>query len=107
MAAQMVVELAGEIQAQDPSISEEEALDGAADAVADALETAQAQQAIGAVGESGEPVVDDETAGAIIDELGKTASAYPLRGVLTNAVNVNLGLSPEAFAARIRPYLQA
>ena len=101
MATQMVAELAEDIKAQDPSISDEEALDGAADAVADALETANAQQAIGATDENGAPVVDDDTAAALVDELGKTASAYPMRGVLTTAVNANLGLSPEAFAARI------
>ena len=101
LASQMVMELAEDIKAQDPSISDEEALDGAADAVADALETANAQQAVGAVDASGAPVVDDEAAAAIVDELGKTASAYPLRGALTTTVNMNLGLSPEAFAARL------
>lgn len=98
---ELVEGLAAEIQAQDPNIAPEEAMDAAADQVADALETVEAQQAIGAVDEAGAPVVSDEDAGAAVEEMEKSASAYPLRGVLATAINTRLGLSPEAFAARL------
>ena len=75
--------------------------DAAADQVADALETVEAQQAIGAVDETGAPVVSDEDAGAAVEAMEKSASDYPLRGVLATAINTRLGLSPEAFAARL------
>lgn len=100
-AGELIIELAQEIQAQDPSISDEEAAEGAADALIDAIETAQVQQAVGATDENGAPVVDDETAGALVEELQKSASANPLRDTLTPMVNGLLGLSPEAFAARL------
>ena len=45
--------------------------------------------------------MDDETAAELVDELGKTASANPLRDMLTPVVNGLLGLSPEGFAARL------
>lgn len=98
---QLVVGLAQEIKAQDPEISDEEALEGAAEAVEDALETAQVQQAVGATDEAGAPIVSDEDAATMVEELGKTASANPLRDTLTPAVNQLLGLSPKAFAARL------
>ena len=101
LAAELVSGLADEIKAQDPSISDEEALDGAADAVADAFENVSAEQAIGAVDEAGAPVVDDTTAQAIVDELDKTASANPLREHLSEAIYGALKLSPEAFKARL------
>lgn len=97
----LIMGLAEEIKAQDPSISDEEAINGAADAVIDAVETAGVQQQVGAVDEAGAPVVDDATAQAMVDELGKTASANPLRDALTPVVNNLLGLSPDAFAARL------
>ena len=97
----LVEGLAAEIQAQDPNIAPEEAMDAAADQVADALETVEAQQAIGAVDEAGAPVMSDEDAGAAVEAMEKSASAYPLRGVLATAINTRLGLSPEAFAARL------
>lgn len=97
----MVLSLAQEIQAQDPSISEEEAIEGAAEAVSDALNTVDVQQSVGATDEAGVPVVDDAAAQEMVDELGKTASANPLRDTLTPMVNSLLHLSPEAFAKRI------
>lgn len=101
LAAELVIGLAEDIKAQDPEISDEEALDGAADAVADAMENVNAEQLIGAADETGAPVVDDDTAQAIVDELDKTASANPLREGLSNVINNALGLSPEAFKARL------
>ena len=98
---QLVVALAEDIKEQDPSISEEEAIDAAAEAVADAADTASTQQALGAVDEAGEPIVDDEQAAEAIDELGKTASANPLRGQLTPAINQLLGFSTEGFEKRL------
>ena len=59
------------------------------------------QQQVGAVDEAGAPVVDDAAAQQLVDELGKTASAHPLRDALTPVVNNMLGLSPEGFAARL------
>jgi hypothetical protein len=100
VAGELILELAQEIQAQDPSISDEDAAEGAADALIDAIETSQVQQAVGATDENGEPVVDDETAAELVDELDKTASANPMRALLTPAMNGLLGLSPEGFAAR-------
>ena len=97
----LVEALAAEIQQQDPEISEDEALEAAAEQVADAVETVEAQQAIGAADENGEPLVSDEDAAAAVDEMAKSASAYPLRGQLAAALNERLGLSPEAFAARL------
>ena len=101
MAEQLVMELANEVKAEDPSISDEEAVEVAAEAVEDALETVQAQQVVGATDEQGAPVVSDEDAAAITDELEKSASANPCRAMLCHAINSYLGLSPEAFAARI------
>lgn len=98
---QLVMALAEEIKAQDPSISDEEAINAAADEVIDAVETAGVQQQVGAVDEAGAPIVDDAAAQGMVDELTKSASAHPLRDTLTPAVNNILGLSPEAFAARL------
>ena len=101
MAEQLVMQLAEDVKAEDPSISDEEAIEIAAESVEDALETVQAQQLVGAADENGNPVVSDEDAAAITDELEKSASAYPCRALLCDVINSHLGLSPEAFAARI------
>ena len=98
---ELIENLAAKLQEEDPEISDDEALEAATDQVADALETVEAQQAIGASDEEGNPVVADEDAAAAVDEMEKSASAYPLRGELTTALNMRLGLSPEAFAARL------
>lgn len=98
---QLVIGIAQEIKAENPEISDEEALEGASEVVEDALETAQVQQAIGATDEQGAPVVSDEDAIAMRDELKKSASANPLRDMVTPVVNQMLGLSPEAFASRL------
>lgn len=93
--------LAEEIMAEDPEVSEEEAYEVAAEHVLDAVETVDAQQLIGAADEDGEPVVSDEDAVAAADEMVKTASAYPLRDVLTARLNARLCLNPEGFAQRL------
>ena len=98
---QLVIGIAQEIKAENPEISDDEALEGAAEVVEDALETAQVQQAVGAVDEQGAPVVSDEDASTMVDELKKSASANPLRDMVTPVVNQVLGLSPEAFASRL------
>lgn len=101
IAEQAVQEVTAQIKQADPSIPDEEAINAAVDAVSDALETAAAQQAVGAVDEQGNPVVDDAQAGEIVEALGKTASDNPLRAHLTTAFNNALRLSPDAFAARL------
>lgn len=93
--------LAEEIMAEDPEVSEEEAYEVAAEHVLDAVETVDAQQLIGAADEDGEPVVSDEDAVAAADEMVKTASAYPLRDVITARLNARLCLNPEGFAQRL------
>lgn len=93
--------LAEEIMAEDPEVSEEEAYEVAAEHVLDAVETVDAQQLIGAADEEGEPVVSDEDALAAADEMVKTASAYPLRDVITARLNARLCLNPEGFAQRL------
>lgn len=100
-AIELTEAIAADIMEQDPSISEEEALDAAAEQVADAIDTAIAQQAVGAVGEDGAFAMGDEDAADVVDEMKKTASAFPMRGVLTQHFNDRLGLSPEMFAKRL------
>ena len=93
--------MAEAILTEDPSISEEDALAAAQEVVADALMTMDAQQALGAMGEDGEYLVDDENAAAAIDELTKTASANPMRGAVVAQLNARFGLSPDAFSKRL------
>ena len=107
LAADLVENLAQDIKASDPSISDDEALQGAAAAVADAFDTAIAQQAVGAVDAAGAPVLDDAAAGQLVDDLKKSASAFPLRDALTAVVNHQLQLSPEVFAQRAAAHLSS
>jgi hypothetical protein len=60
-----------------------------------------AQQAIGAVDENGEYAVSDEDAAEAVENMTKTASAFPLRDALCSRFNATFGLSPEAFAHRL------
>ena len=96
-----ILDVAEEILDTDPSVSEEEAVAAAQEAVADALQLVDAQQAIGAVDDNGEYVVSDADAAAAVDEMTKTASAFPLRDTLVGRFNATFGLSPEAFAHRL------
>lgn len=96
-----ILDVAEEILDTDPSVSEEEAVQAAQDAVVDALQMIDAQQAIGAADENGEYIVPDEDAAAAVEEMTKTASAYPLRDSLVAHFNNTFGLSPEAFAHRL------
>lgn len=101
-AAELTAAIAEDIMAEDPSIGEDEALEAAEEAVADAIDTAIAQQAIGAVDEeTGDFAMPDEAAADAVEEMEKTASAFPLRGVLTQHFNDRLGLNPSMFAARL------
>ena len=100
-AIELTEAIAADIMEQDPSISEEEALDAAAEQVADAIDTSIAQQAVGAVDENGEFAMSDDDAADVVDEMEKTASAFPMRGVLTQHFNDRLGLNPEMFAKRL------
>jgi hypothetical protein len=96
-----ILDVAEQILDTDPSVSEEEAVAAAQDAVVDALQMVDAQQAIGAVDEDGEYAIDDETAANAVDNMTKTASDYPLRDVLVGRFNATFGLSPESFAYRL------
>ena len=100
-AQEATMEVAEAIMAEDPSISEEEALTAAQEVVADALMTMDAQQALGAMDENGEYVVGDDEAAQAVDELAKTASANPMRGAVVAQLNAKFGLTPDAFAKRI------
>lgn len=100
-AAELTAAIAEDIMAEDPSIPEEEALAVAEEQVADAIDTAIAQQAIGATDEEGDFTMADEDAAAVVDDMEKTASAFPLRGVLTQHINDRLGLNPSMFASRL------
>lgn len=100
-AAQLTEAIAEDIMAEDPSISEDAARETAEEMVADAIDTSVAQQALGAQDEEGNYAINDEDAAAAVAEMDKTASAYPLRGVLTQHFNNQLGLDPSAFAKRL------
>ena len=97
-AQEATLEVAEAIQAEDPSISDEEALTAAQEAVVDAIMAVDAQQALGAQGEDGEYLVSD--AAAAVDELTKTASAHPMRNAIVDQLNKSFGLTPEAFTKR-------
>lgn len=100
-AQEATLEVAEAILAEDPSISEDEALTAAQEAVVDAIMTIDAQQALGAQGENGEYLVNDEDAAGAVDELTKTASAHPMRDAIVGQLNQRFGLTPEAFAKRL------
>lgn len=100
-AAELTAAIAEDIMAEDPSIPEDVALEAAEAQVADAIDTAIAQQSIGATDENGEYLVGDEDAAAAVEDMEKTASEFPLRGTLTAHFNDRLGLNPEMFAARL------
>lgn len=100
-AQEATVEVAEAILAEDPSISEDEALAAAQEAVVDAIMTIDQQQALGAVDEEGNYLVDDEAAMGAIDDLTKTASAHPMRDPIVAQLNQRFGLTPDAFAERL------
>lgn len=101
-AAQGAVEdVATSIMEENPEIDAEEAIAYAQEIVADAIQTVDAQQAIGAMDENGEYLVNDEDAMGVADELAKTASANPLRDYAVANLNARLGLSADAFAERL------
>lgn len=98
---ELAMETVEEIMNENPEMGEEEAVELATDALADALATAQRQEAIGETDENGEYIVSDEDAAASIEEMMKSASANPLRGVLTPLVSTMFGIDPDAFINRI------
>ena len=100
-AQEATLEVAEAILAEDPSISEDEALAAAQEAVVDAIMTIDAQQAVGATDEAGNYMVDDEAAAGAVEDLAKTASAHPMRDPIVAQLNARFGLSPEAFATRL------
>lgn len=100
IAQEAVIDLAELILEENPEMDEEEALLIAQDQVADAAQAIEAEQLLGDVDENGEYAIDDEAAGEVLDSMAKTASAYPLRGILADHLNAQFGLSPEQFNAR-------
>jgi hypothetical protein len=100
IAQESVIELAELILEENPDMDEEEALLIAQDQVADAVQTVEAEQLLGDVDEDGEYSINDEDAGEVLDNMAKTASAYPFRGVLADHLNTQFGLDPEQFNAR-------
>ena len=100
-AQEATIEVAEAIMAEDPSINEDEALAAAQEAVVDAIMTIDQQQAIGAMDDAGQYLVDDEAAAAAVDELAKTAAAHPMRDPIVTQLNQRFGLTPDAFAARL------
>ena len=97
----LVMSVAEEIQAESPEASEDECIEEAIEAVADAIATAQEQEAIGTTDEAGEYVVPDEVAAESVEDMAKTAAANPLRDVLTPVVAELFGVDQTAFINRI------
>lgn len=100
IAQEAVIDLAELILEENPEMDEEEALLIAQDQIADAAATVETEQLLGDVDEDGEYAIDDEDAGEVLDNMAKTASAYPLRGILADHLNVQFGLDPDQFNAR-------
>ena len=86
---------------EDPELDEETAVLAAQDIVSDAAQTIEAQDAIGAMDENGEYLVGDEDAAGAVEEMVKTASAYPLRDAVVACLSDRIGFSPDAFAHRL------
>lgn len=97
---ELITATAEDIKASAPEVSDEEAIQLAADAVMDAVATAQEQEAIGATGADGEYAVPDEVAAESIEDMIKTASANPLRDALTPVVATLFGIDQTAFINR-------
>jgi hypothetical protein len=97
----LVMSVAEEIQAESPEASEDECIEAAVEAVADAIATAQEQEAIGATGEDGEYIVPDEVAAESVEDMAKTAAANPLRDALTPVVAKLFGVDQTAFINRL------
>ena len=98
---ELVMSVAEEIHAESPEASEDECIEAAVEAVADAIATAQEQEAIGATGEDGEYIVPDEVAAESVEDMAKTAAANPLRDALTPVVAELFGVDQTAFINRI------
>lgn len=100
-AQEATLEVAEAVKAEDPSISDEEALAAAQEAVVDAIMTIDQQQMLGAADEQGNYLVDDAAAAEAVSEMTKTASAHPMRDAICAQLNNKFGLSPKAFATRL------
>lgn len=93
-----VIDLAEAIIAENPQISEDEALVAAQAEVEDAMESLAADQLMGSVDETGAPIVDEASAAEAQDILAKTASAHPLRGKISERLAGRLNIPTKAFA---------
>ena len=98
---ELVMATAEDIKATNPEVSDEEALEAATEVVADAVATAQEQEALGATDENGEYLVPDEVASEAIADMAKTAAANPLRDALTPVVATLFGVDQNAFINRL------
>lgn len=98
---ELVMATAEDIKATNPEVSDEEALEAATEVIADAVATAQEQEAIGATDENGEYLVPDEVASEAIADMAKTAAANPLRDALTPVVATLFGVDQNAFINRL------
>lgn len=93
-----VIDLAEAIIAENPQISEDEALMAAQAEVEDAMESVAANQLMGSVDETGAPIVDEASAAEAQDILAKTASAHPLRGKISERLAGRLNIPTNTFA---------
>lgn len=106
-AEELTLQVAQEIKAADPNVSDEEALDVATAAVTDAITATVAEQAGGIQLEDGSPLVPDENFGAAVDAMEKTASDFPARAGIVGYIKDRFGLDSSAFEKRAAAYLSA
>lgn len=99
-AGELEAEVAQTLMQEHPELSPEQAQEAAAQIVADVVETVITQQTLGAQDDSGTYMVPDEEASAAVDEMQKSASAYPNRDLLVPIFNARLGLDVESFKKR-------
>jgi hypothetical protein len=98
---EVIMATAQDIKASAPELSDEDAIVAAEEAVTDALDTLQEQVAISQVDETGAPVVPDEVAADSVEDMIKTASANPLRDVLTPIFANLFNIDQTAFIERL------
>ena len=106
-AEELTLQVAQEIKAADPNVSDEEALDVATAAVTDAITATVAEQAGGIQLEDGSPLVPDENFGVAVDAMEKTASDFPARAGIVGYIKDRFGLDSSAFENRAAAYLSA
>lgn len=99
---EVVIEVADGIIQANPEVVPEEALQLAAAAVTDAIQTADFEAAAGEVGEDGDYVMGDEEFDDNVAELSKTASANPARyGLVSHLTEMFQSNAPQLFHERM------